>query len=530
MYREIASGGMAAVHIGRLVGPVGFARTVAIKRLHPQFAKDPEFVAMFLDEARLVSRIRHPNVVQTLDVVSLEGELFLVMDFIHGESLARLSKATAALGTKVPVKIAASVMTSVLHGLHAAHEAKDASGHMLGIVHRDVSPHNIMVGTDGVARVLDFGVAYAAGRVGSTREGQIKGKIAYMSPEQLNGEIVDRLTDVYAASVVFWEMLAGRRLFDAENQGQILNRVLTGTIELPSKHNPQLPRAVEEVVMRGLARDPKDRWVSAREMAVAIERSAGVATPSMVGGWVESVQGDALAERAAQLAIIEHSTISEDELTPSHVAAARGLSLGAGGVHVPTPTASSSSSSSSPTSSSSPSTNTYPSQQSLQVSGGVELEMGRRSSQRALAGGRGASRTQVVLAILASCAVGVALGGFLLSGARGADPAKEGPRGVSAAAAAPPFATVVSGASTAAPRAPTTGTAATMTESPPPAAATSATGAVALAPPHVVAAAQAVKPAAGATAKPGASAKVVDCNPPFTFDSAGHKKYKLECL
>src|ERR1035437_3672665 len=145
LYGEIASGGMATVHFGRLLGPVGFSRTVAIKRLHPQFAKDPEFVTMFLDEARLASRIRHPNVARTLDVVALEGELFLVMDYVEGEALSRLLRTCRARGTPVPPKVAAAIVCGVLHGLHAAHEAKSERGEPLGIVHRDVSPQNVLV-------------------------------------------------------------------------------------------------------------------------------------------------------------------------------------------------------------------------------------------------------------------------------------------------------------------------------------------------------------------------------------------------
>jgi serine/threonine protein kinase len=207
---EIAHGGMATVHIGRLRGSAGFARTVAIKRPHPQYARDPEFVAMFVDEARLAARIHHPNVVSTLDVVAREGELFLVMEYVQGESLSRLVHLARQRRERVPEPMVASIVAGVLHGLHAAHEARGEGGELLGLVHRDVSPQNVLVGTDGVARVLDFGVAKAAGRIHTTRNGELKGKLAYMSPEQLCGEVT-RMTDVYAAGVVLWEALAGAR-------------------------------------------------------------------------------------------------------------------------------------------------------------------------------------------------------------------------------------------------------------------------------------------------------------------------------
>src|SRR5437588_9653608 len=216
LHGELASGGMATIHFGRLSGPVGFSRTVAIKRLHPQFAKDPEFVTMFLDEARLCGRIRHPNVVPTLDVVTVEGEIFIVMEYVAGEALSKLLKTAWSRGVAMPPRVAATIVSSILHGLHAAHVAKDEHGRELGIVHRDVSPQNILVGGDGTSRVLDFGVAKARGRLQTTRDGQVKGKIAYMPPEQLSGGAVTRQSDIYAASVVRWEALAGRRLLDGE--------------------------------------------------------------------------------------------------------------------------------------------------------------------------------------------------------------------------------------------------------------------------------------------------------------------------
>jgi len=192
---------MATVHIGRLVGPAGFARIVAIKRMHAQFAADPDFVAMFLDEAWLAARIQHPNVVQTLDVVTTEGELFLVMEYVQGETLARLERSAREAGELPPARVVVGIASSMLHGLHAAHEAKDESGKALSIVHRDVSPQNVMVGVDGIARLLDFGVAKATVRLQTTREGQLKGKLAYMAPEQLAGQAT-RASDIYSAGVV----------------------------------------------------------------------------------------------------------------------------------------------------------------------------------------------------------------------------------------------------------------------------------------------------------------------------------------
>jgi serine/threonine-protein kinase len=313
---------MATVHLGRLLGPVGFSRTVAIKRLHAQFASDPEFVSMFLDEARLAARIRHPNVVPTLDVVATGGELFLVMEYVPGESIARLSRALRERQQTLPTRILSAVMAGVLHGLHAAHEAKDERGIPLGIVHRDMSPQNVLVGTDGVARVLDFGVAKAAGRMQTTREGQIKGKLSYMPPEQLRGAIVNRQSDIYAAGVMLWELVTGQRLFAGDNEGAIVAKVLEGRVEAPTKVllrgmnggqtiDDSTLRGLESIdstILRALASEPSDRFATAREMAVEIERKLPPATGSEVADWVEHIAKDVLCSRAAMVAEIESST------------------------------------------------------------------------------------------------------------------------------------------------------------------------------------------------------------------------------
>ena len=305
LFDEIACGGMAAVHVGRLVGPVGFSRTVAIKRLHPQFAKDPEFVTMFLDEARLAARVRHPNVVPTLDVVAAQGELFLVMEYVQGESFARLLHVTKSNGQRIPRDIVCSVLASVLHGLHAAHEAKSERGEALGIVHRDVSPQNILVGVDGIARVLDFGIAKAAGRAQVTREGQVRGKMAYIAPEQLQHGSANRKADVYAAAVVLWEALTGERLFLADSEAATIARVLTGEVVPPSSLVPDVPAELDAVVMRGLKRDPSERFETARDMARALEACSPPMTATRIGEWVETTAGTALAVRARIVSDVE---------------------------------------------------------------------------------------------------------------------------------------------------------------------------------------------------------------------------------
>ena len=315
VFDEIAAGGMASVHLGRLMGAVGFARTVAIKRLHPHLARDAEFAAMFLDEARLAARIRHPNVVAVLDVVHDGGELLLVMDYIQGESLSRLARAMRPGG--IPPRLAVTVLTGVLHGLHAAHEATTEQGEPLHIVHRDVSPQNVIVGIDGVARVFDFGVAKAAHRAQTTQDGSIKGKISYMAPEQLLSEDVDRRADVYAAAVMLWEALTGERLFEGDNQGRVIRKILDEAVPLPSSVMPGLPKALDEAVMRGLERDVSKRWQSARDFAAALEQCSPAASATQLGEWVESIGGQSLGDRAQRVKDIESRSDAVPPREPS---------------------------------------------------------------------------------------------------------------------------------------------------------------------------------------------------------------------
>jgi serine/threonine protein kinase len=321
IFDRIAAGGMATVHVGRLVGEGGFARTVAVKRLHPQFALDPEFVAMFLDEARLAARIRHPNVVATVDIVNGEGELFLVMEYVDGEPLSTLLRLAREQKHAVPVDIAAAVMSQALHGLHAAHEATNDLGEPLHIVHRDVSPQNVLVGTDGVVRVLDFGVAKALGKLHTTREGQLKGKLGYLAPEQILGHPVTRRSDVFAAAVVLWEALAGQRLFAAESEGNVLHRIMEGVVEPPSRHAGAIPAALDAVVLRALAKEPAERFDSALAMAEALEAAIPVAAPRAVGSWMKELAGERLVERAQLLASVESSSaVAPSAAAPKEVA------------------------------------------------------------------------------------------------------------------------------------------------------------------------------------------------------------------
>ncbi|MBI5534825.1 MAG: serine/threonine protein kinase [Deltaproteobacteria bacterium] len=305
LFDSIAAGGMATVHLGRLIGSSGFSRVVAIKRLHGHLTQDPSFVSMLLDEARLVARVRHPNVVPVLDVADLPGELCLVMEYVDGEPVSSLVRAQSARGVPMPLPVAASIMVGALMGLHAAHDATSESGAALGIVHRDVSPQNIMVGRDGLSRVLDFGIAYAAERIQVTRDGQIKGKLAYMAPEQVMGSKVDRRTDVYAAGVVCWELLTGRRLFAGENTAHTMRLITDGTPMPPSQVVSTLSPEIDALVMRALSKDAAQRFATAADMSTAIESATDLASQQEVSRWVNDIAGASLAARAAKVVRIE---------------------------------------------------------------------------------------------------------------------------------------------------------------------------------------------------------------------------------
>ena len=322
---------MASVHYGRLVGTGGFSKTVAIKRLHRALAQTPSFRNMILEEGRLAARVRHPNVVPPLDVLAEAGELLLVMEYVHGESLSRLLRAAWGAGERVPLPVGAAILSNVLHGLHAAHEAKDEIGKPLDIVHRDVSPQNIIVGADGIARVIDFGIAKAVTSEEMTTAGTIKGKVPYLAPEQLEGDPATRRTDIYATAVVFWEVLAGRRLFSGDDDGDVLRQIMSKKIDPPSAFNALVAGTVDDVVLRGLARDPKDRFATARDMALALEESVHLATASVVGAWTERLAAKTLAERAEQIREVEGSAprpVSVPPAPPSSGAAVGDETIG----------------------------------------------------------------------------------------------------------------------------------------------------------------------------------------------------------
>lgn len=290
----IAVGGMASVHLGRLDGPVGFRRTVAIKRMLGAFAGSPQARAMLIDEARLAARVQHGNVVQTLDVVEEGDELFLVLEYVHGESLERLLARCRELGRRAPVRVITAVLVGALRGLQAAHEVKGEDGKSLELVHRDLSPHNLIVDVNGVARVLDFGVARARGRLQGTTDGQLKGKLAYLAPEQVHGE-ASRRSDLFTIGVVLWECLAGRQLFEGANEAALLSQVLRCRVPPLAAEGVNAP-GLQAVLDRVLQREPEERFATAAELADALE-ACGMASASEVAAWVQELAAEVLRER-----------------------------------------------------------------------------------------------------------------------------------------------------------------------------------------------------------------------------------------
>ncbi len=314
---EIASGGMATVYLGRLAGPSGFQRLVAIKRLHPHLAREEQFVEMFLDEARLAAGIHHPHVVPILEVGQSDLGYYLVMQFVEGETLSGLTSRAYARGVMLPRLVAVRIVLDTLLGLHAAHQLKDGEGRLQGLVHRDCTPQNILVGVDGSSRITDFGVARAAARLAITRPLTVKGKVAYLSPEQASAGELDRRSDIFTMGIVLWEVLAGRSLFTGDNDGAIVARLLTAPIPSVRNFVKDIPPELDEVCGRALQRLPSRRYATAAAMAEALERAAlaslgALGSHTDVGRCVEMLMGAELTTQREAL----NAWLSQNESAP----------------------------------------------------------------------------------------------------------------------------------------------------------------------------------------------------------------------
>jgi hypothetical protein len=318
LHRQIARGGMATIHIARLIGDEGFNRIVAAKRLLPEFAEDSEFVAMFLDEGRVASRIHHRNVVPVLDVVTTGGEVILVQEYVHGAPLHWLLKAARRNKSRIPIDIAVSIACQVLAGLNAAHETLDEMGMPLNIVHRDVSPQNVMVAVDGTARLLDFGIAKAAMAAHITREGQFKGKLAYAAPEQLYGHATLQ-SDVYSLSVLLWELIVGYRMHQSmQGEVELIATIMNGrlptiTEALAADRDALGPdrwrelQALEPVIKVGLALEVADRWTTAADMEQALIDVVRPASSADAASWIKALGREFIEKHDRVLATEEAS-------------------------------------------------------------------------------------------------------------------------------------------------------------------------------------------------------------------------------
>jgi serine/threonine-protein kinase len=326
---ELASGGMATVYLAR--GPGERGPLVAVKRPHRHLAKDSTFTAMFSDEARLASAIDHPNVVRVRELAfeSAPGpkgpvpEPFLVLDYIEGASLSDLRKELVAAGRAVPTRVAVRIALDALAGLHAAHELRDEKGKHLAIIHRDVSPHNVLVGSDGISRLTDFGIAKAEDRVQVTRTHEVKGKLAYLAPERVDRRRACTVqSDVFSMAVVLWECLAGRRLFRGEEALDTLDEVMNSTIPRLRQLGADVPVAFDEALAKGLERDLERRWKTAAELKNALERAAPkcVGTQEEVARTIEAVFGARLRVRHQSVRAALGEEPAKDLFFRSHLA------------------------------------------------------------------------------------------------------------------------------------------------------------------------------------------------------------------
>ncbi len=331
---KLKSGGMATLFLGKRTGAAGFSRHVAIKFVHEHLASDATFVRMFVDEALLSSKIHHPNVVHVEELKKVNGRYFLVMEYVHGCSLGQLMSTLGKRQRTMRPELAAYVAVKVAEGLHAAHTATDSDGMPLGVVHRDVSPQNVLLAYKGHVKLIDFGVAKAEGRAQQTTGGSLKGKIRYMSPEQAFGKPVDARTDVYALGIVLWEMLTGRRAFSGDNELLLLDAVRNPNIPFASFFNPAVPETLDQVIAKAIAKEPEDRYPSAQELRKALARaipSALALDDSDLERLVTTVMADTIERDLAQLpesvsgVAFKMTGVSGEELVQTLTVSAAGL-------------------------------------------------------------------------------------------------------------------------------------------------------------------------------------------------------------
>ena len=271
LFERIGRGGMAEVYKGRIQGPAGFERVFVVKRILPHLSDDTSFIKMFVEEAKLSARLNHPNIVHIFELGAVEGEYFISMEYIRGHDLSATMRAIwKALGPPRP-ELVAYIGREACRGLAYAHNLTDENGRPLGMIHRDVSSSNVMLSYEGAVKLLDFGIAKALGDAEPSKSGTLKGKYAYMAPEQTEGDNIDNRSDIFAIGIVLHEVLTGRRLFKGQNDVQTIERVRRCDVPLASASNPAIPREMDQILLKALQRDPARRWSNAADMADALD-------------------------------------------------------------------------------------------------------------------------------------------------------------------------------------------------------------------------------------------------------------------
>ncbi len=304
LLKKLATGGMAQIYLARQVGPEGFEKLLVVKRILPHLAENEEFITMFLDEARIAARLNHPNVVQIFDLGAQDDSYFLAMEYIHGEDARRVWRQAERQGTRVPQPLICRIVIEACAGLDYAHKKTDQAGRPLNIVHRDISPQNILVAFEGGVKIVDFGIAKAADQATVTRSGVLKGKYSYMSPEQAAGSLVDHRTDIFALGVVLYELLTGARLFKRPTDIQTLNAVTECMVPPPSSAMTGIPPDLDAIVMKALAKDRTQRYQEARHLAADLEswllKNQLPSSTAHLAEFLHTIYADRLAREAEE--------------------------------------------------------------------------------------------------------------------------------------------------------------------------------------------------------------------------------------
>ena len=323
LLQRLGHGGMATVYLGRATGKAGFEKLVAVKVIHPHLAEEPEFVDMFLDEARIAARLHHPHVVEIHDLGEHGGEYFMVMEYVEGATLSALLRGLRERDEFLPLPAMMRIVADVCEGLAAAHELRDPEGEPYGLVHRDVSPQNLLVSLDGWVKVMDFGIMKAAGKRSNTLTGQLRGKLAYMAPEQTQSQPLDRRTDLFALGAVLWELCTNRRLFAADTDAKTLEKVTRCEVPSVLDIRPELPPDIDRILKCALAKDPKDRYATAEDM---LEDVRSVLRQSSVSVHPRRLLGEVMVEHFASR--VEYARAARDRAAAADAAANDGTTAG----------------------------------------------------------------------------------------------------------------------------------------------------------------------------------------------------------